>query len=133
MMTTDELGLLLSDNGTSRADTLCQRDAQRAGLWGHYSALVPTKQRRLQNITTDKYRHLPVVNTMVSICLHPLNRVEYYGRHNVGTCARVVDRNSSMHICECVIVAAGSHSSLQMGRSGEMETQRCSSAHTRGR
>lgn len=53
-------------NGTYRADILCQRDAKRAGLWGTYSALLSTKHRPLQNITSQQYRHLPVVNTMVS-------------------------------------------------------------------
>jgi hypothetical protein len=51
-------------NGTSRADLLCQKDAERAGLSGSYSALLSTKKHPLQNITTQQYRHLPVVNTM---------------------------------------------------------------------
>ena len=53
-------------NGTSRAHRLCQKDAERAGLWGIYSALLSTKQHSLQNITEERYHHLPVVNTVVS-------------------------------------------------------------------
>lgn len=57
-------------NGTSGADTLCQREAEWAGLWGSYSALISTKYRPLRNITAEQYRHLPVVNTMVSCQLN---------------------------------------------------------------
>lgn len=53
-------------NGTSGADTLCQKEAECSGLWGSYSALVSTKYRPLRNMTAEQYRHLPVVNTMVS-------------------------------------------------------------------
>ena len=63
----DEYGLMQSSNGTSRADMLCQRDAERAGLWGYYSSLLSTKHGQLQNITAEQYRHLPIVNTMVII------------------------------------------------------------------
>lgn len=59
-------------NGTSRADMLCQEDAEHVGLWGHYSALLSTKHNPLQNRTSEQYRHLPVVNTKVS------NLTEHY-------------------------------------------------------
>ena len=66
-MATEDSGVLNLINGTSRANILCQKDAQSFGLWGQYSALLSTKQRRLQNITVEeKYRYLPVVNTLVS-------------------------------------------------------------------
>ena len=65
-MTTDNNGPMQLINGTSRADELCQKDAERAGLWGRYSALLSTKQHPLRNITEERYRHLPVVNTAVS-------------------------------------------------------------------
>ena len=51
---------------------LCQKDAEQFGLWGRYSALISTKQQQLQNITAKKYRHLPIVNTMVSVGLNSL-------------------------------------------------------------
>ena len=66
MMTTGDSGVLNLINGTSRANILCQKDAESYGLWGRYSALISTKQHNLQNITAEKYRHLPIVNTMVS-------------------------------------------------------------------
>ena len=67
MMTTEEeSGVLNLMNGTSRANMLCQKDAETYGLWGQYSAIISTKQTHLQNITVDNYRHIPVVNTMVS-------------------------------------------------------------------
>lgn len=67
-MATEDSGVLNLINGTSRANILCQKDAQSFGLWGQYSALLSTKQRRLQNITVEeKYRYLPVVNTLVSV------------------------------------------------------------------
>ena len=53
-------------NGTSRADMLCQKEAERSGLWGSYSALLSSKHRPLQNMTGQQYRQLPVVNIMVS-------------------------------------------------------------------
>jgi hypothetical protein len=64
MMTTGDSGVLNLINGTSRANILCQKDAESYGLWGRYSALISTKQHNLQNITAEKYRHLPIVNTM---------------------------------------------------------------------
>jgi hypothetical protein len=64
MMASKDSGVLETINGTSRANLLCQKDAQRSGLWGHYSALLTTKQLPLQNITAEKFRHLPIVNTM---------------------------------------------------------------------
>lgn len=66
IMTREDYGTLQLDNGTNRADILCQEEAERAGLWGHYSALLSTKQYQLQNITAEQYRHLPIVNSMVS-------------------------------------------------------------------
>ena len=69
MMITEDSRISKLDNGTSRADVLCQEDAERFGLWGHYSAVLSTKQRLLQNITSEKYRHLPIVNTKVSIII----------------------------------------------------------------
>ena len=65
-MTREDHGSLQLDNGTIRANMLCQKAAENAGLWGHYSALLSTKQYQLQNITAEKFRHLPIVNTMVS-------------------------------------------------------------------
>ena len=64
-MITKDHGTSQLINGTSQADLLCQKDAERAGLWGTYSALLSTKQHPLQNITAQQYHHLPVVNTMV--------------------------------------------------------------------
>ena len=66
MMTTDNHNITQLVNGTSRADKLCQKDAEQAGLWGSYSALLSTKQHPLRNITEERYRYLPVVNTAVS-------------------------------------------------------------------
>ena len=65
MMTTDKYSTRQLINGTSRADKLCQKDAEQAGLWGSYSALLSTKQHPLHNITEKRYRHLPVVNPAV--------------------------------------------------------------------
>ena len=66
MMTTKDQWVSELINRTSRADLLCQKDAERAGLWGTYSALLSTKQRPIRNITTQRYHHLPIVNTKVS-------------------------------------------------------------------
>ena len=66
MMTTRSTGVSPLINGTSRANIVCQKDAELFGLWGQYSALISTKQQSLQNITEQRYRHLPIVNTMVS-------------------------------------------------------------------
>ena len=65
-MTTEDYRASHLINGTSQADMLCQKEAQQAGLWGTYSALLSTKHRPLHNITAEQYRHLPIVNTMVS-------------------------------------------------------------------
>ena len=66
MMTTEDYMPLDWHNRTHEADKLCQRDADSAGLWGHYSALISTKQRQLLNITAEQYRNLPIVNILVS-------------------------------------------------------------------
>ena len=66
MMTTDDHSTTQLIDGTSRADKLCQKDAERAGLWGSYTALLSTKQHPLRNITRERYRHLPIVNPAVS-------------------------------------------------------------------
>ena len=63
-------------NGTTRANQLCQKEAQNAGLWGTYSALLSTKHRPLRNITREPYNRLPVVNIMV--------RVELRGKGNIS-------------------------------------------------
>ena len=70
MMTTRNTGVSPLINGTSRANIVCQKDAELFGLWGQYSALISTKQQSLQNITEQRYRHLPIVNTMVNRTLH---------------------------------------------------------------
>lgn len=66
MMATEDYELSKRYTGTSHADNLCQKEAELAGLWGTYSSLISTKHRPLQNITAKQYRHLPIVNTMVS-------------------------------------------------------------------
>ena len=105
-MITKDHGTFQLINGTSRADLLCQKDAEQAGLWGTYSALLSTKHHPLQNITAQRYHHLPVVNTMVSglANVFTLLLAEYVHVCCVWVQGHLVYANILAHCIGCVYV-----------------------------